>query len=174
MTPDAYEYIDTPIGRLLLTGEAGQLTGVYLEKQTNIPLLPPSAQCGSAGVENAKRQFGRYFAGHAMHFDIPDFSIGTRFQSDVWKALCAIPFGETRSYEAVAACIGRPRAVRAVGTAIGRNPFAIVVPCHRVISKSGGLAGFAGGVECKRWLLEHERRAVGTFREEAQRDVAAS
>jgi O-6-methylguanine DNA methyltransferase len=146
------------MGRLLLTGKAGHLTGAYLETQANIPRVGRCVRSSCAALERAKAQLALYFDGHAQPFDVPAFSQGTRFQRDVWQALCAITFGETRSYEAIAASIGRPRAIRAVGTAIGQNPFAIIVPCHRVIAKNGGLAGYAGGLECKRWLLDHEQR----------------
>ena len=84
---------------------------------------------------------------------------GTRFQQQVWTALCAIPYGETISYGELARRIGNPRAVRAVGLANGSNPVGVVVPCHRVIGKGGGLTGYGGGIERKRWLLAHEAGA---------------
>lgn len=87
-----------------------------------------------------------------------DLRLGTHFQCDVWHALCQIPHGETRSYQQIAAGIGRPKAARAVGQACGRNPIAIVVPCHRVITSSGGLGGFGSGLGIKRYLLDLEQR----------------
>lgn len=104
----------------------------------------------------------RYFAGDIDALsDLPRATNGTPFQKAVWAALAQIPAGETESYEGLAARIGRPSAVRAVGLANGANPVGVIVPCHRVIGKSGALTGFAGGVERKRWLLEHERKAAG-------------
>ena len=82
---------------------------------------------------------------------------GTAFQQEVWDALRAIPAGETRSYGEVAAALGRPGASRAVGAATGRNPISIIVPCHRLVGASGAMTGYAGGVDRKRWLLDHER-----------------
>ncbi len=101
----------------------------------------------------------RYFAGDADALSAVRWATGgTDFQRAVWRALTEIPVGETDSYAGLAARIGRPSAVRAVGLANGSNPVGIIVPCHRVIGKSGALTGYAGGIERKRWLLEHERR----------------
>jgi methylated-DNA-[protein]-cysteine S-methyltransferase len=101
--------------------------------------------------------FERYFAGDAKALkDVPWTTGGTAFQRSVWKALTTIPVGETWSYAQLAAAIGKPSAVRAVGLANGANPVPIVIPCHRVIGKSGSLTGFGGGLDRKRWLLRHE------------------
>jgi methylated-DNA-[protein]-cysteine S-methyltransferase len=108
----------------------------------------------------AARQLAEYFAGDRRVFELPLAHAGTQFQQLVWRALVAIPFGETRSYGEIARAIGRPAASRAVGAANGKNPFAIVVPCHRVIGASGELTGYAGGMAAKRWLLAHEGRAA--------------
>ena len=97
-------------------------------------------------------------------FELPLDFRGTDFQRQVWSALLEIPFGETRSYGDIARSIGRPTACRAVGAANGRNPISIVAPCHRVIGHSGGLTGFAGGIEAKRYLLELERAALSRDR----------
>lgn len=100
----------------------------------------------------------RYFAGElAAPEDIPVRLAGTDFQRTVWRALLGIPAGETRTYAALAAAIGRPTAIRAVGLANGSNPVGIVVPCHRVIGSDGSLTGYGGGLERKRWLLAHEK-----------------
>jgi methylated-DNA-[protein]-cysteine S-methyltransferase len=105
----------------------------------------------------AERQLEEYFTGSRKGFEIPlDFCIGTSFQKSVWNALLSIPYGETRSYAQIAIQIGNERAVRAVGAANGKNPIPIIVPCHRVIGSSGTLVGFAGGLENKRILLDHE------------------
>jgi len=110
-------------------------------------------------VAEALRQLGQYFAGRRREFDLPLEPRGTAFQLRVWRALQAIPYGETRSYAEIARAVGSPRGFRAVGAANGQNPIAIVVPCHRVIASSGALQGFGGGLEVKRMLLDLEARA---------------
>jgi len=105
-------------------------------------------------------QLAEYFAGDRRAFDLPVAPRGSEFQELVWRALVEIPFGETRSYGQLARSIGQPTASRAVGAANGRNPIAIIVPCHRVIGATGALTGYAGGMAAKRWLLDHERRFV--------------
>ena len=110
------------------------------------------------------RQLRLYFAGDLQVFDLPLELIGTEFQKKVWSALVTIPYGETRSYTEIAAQIGAPRAVRAVGAANGRNPIPIIVPCHRVIGASGSLVGFGGGLEWKRLLLDLEAKHAGRSR----------
>jgi len=111
----------------------------------------------SAVIELAIAQLKEYFAGDRQVFDLPLSPTGTEFQSTVWKSLTDIKFGSTVSYSEQATSLGRASAVRAVASANGRNPISIVIPCHRVIAASGGLGGFAGGLDAKRWLLEHER-----------------
>ena len=110
------------------------------------------------------RQLRLYFAGELQIFDLPLELVGTEFQKKVWAALVTIPYGEMRSYTEIAAQIGAPRAVRAVGAANGRNPIPIVVPCHRVIGASGSLVGFGGGLEWKRLLLDLEAKHAGRSR----------
>lgn len=109
-------------------------------------------------LARAAAQLAAYFAGERRDFDLPLAPQGTPFQQRVWDALLAIPYGAVRSYGDVARAIGRPAASRAVGAANGRNPIAIIVPCHRVIGASGQLTGYGGGLPTKRWLLEHEQR----------------
>jgi methylated-DNA-[protein]-cysteine S-methyltransferase len=106
----------------------------------------------------AERQLDEYFAGTRRTFELPLELAGTEFQRSVWRALLTIPYGETRSYGQIARQIGRPAAVRAVGAANGRNPLAIVAPCHRVVGSTGKLTGFAGGLRAKAFLLELESR----------------
>ena len=106
-------------------------------------------------------QLGAYFGGELTRFDLPLHFTGTPFQTTVWRALIDIPYGETVSYGALAAMIGRPTASRAVGAANGANPLPIVAPCHRVIGADHSLTGFGGGLSTKRFLLEHERRVAG-------------
>jgi len=103
-----------------------------------------------------KRQLADYFAGRRRDFDLPLVLTGTDFQKRVWHALLTIPFGETRSYGWLARKIRRPTASRAVGAANGANPIPIIIPCHRVIGSNGALTGFGGGIEIKKFLLEHE------------------
>jgi methylated-DNA-[protein]-cysteine S-methyltransferase len=124
---------------------------------------------GKGLTSPARRQLAEYFAGHRRVFDLPLAPRGTPFQRAVWQALGTIPFGGTCSYADVAERIGRPGAARAVGAANGRNPIAIIVPCHRVIGRDGSLTGYAAGLARKRRLLDHEgvlpplrRRRVGT------------
>ena len=149
-----YSTLTTPIGELLLTADDdGALTGVRL----------PGRHPGTAGwerddarLEPARAQLAEYFAGERTAFDLPLRPAGGPFQLRVWEALQRIPYGETASYGELARELGSPGAARAVGAANGRNPIAIVVPCHRVIGASGSLTGYAGGLECKRALLDLE------------------
>jgi len=110
-------------------------------------------------LDRATRELEEYVLGTRAAFTVPLAPEGTDFQRATWRALTEIPPGETRSYEALARAIGRPRAIRAVGAANALNPLSIVVPCHRVIGKDGALTGYAGGIERKQWLLAHERSA---------------
>lgn len=141
--------IDTPVGPMGLAEEDGALVAVHFGElegdETSTPLL-----------ERAAEQLGEYFRGERKDFELPLSASGTDFQRSVWKALTEIPFGETQNYLDVAKRIGNTKAVRAVGRANGQNPLAIVVPCHRVIGANGALTGFGGGMEAKRWLLDHE------------------
>ena len=147
---DRYTQISSPIGPLLLTGDGEALTGLYMGRA-------PEGRRDDAAFAQAREQLDAYFAGELVRFSLPLATRGTEFQRRVWQALCEIPYGETTSYGALAARIGRPGACRAVGLANGRNPISIVIPCHRVIGSSGGLTGYGGGIERKRWLLAHER-----------------
>src|SRR5262245_6140638 len=111
---------------------------------------------GQQFIEQAARELAEYFAGERRGFTVPLDLRGTEFQLEAWRGLLTIPFGTTVSYVAQAAQIGRPRAVRAVGAANGANPIAVIVPCHRVLASDGSLHGYGGGLDKKRWLLEHE------------------
>ncbi|HYG70525.1 MAG TPA: methylated-DNA--[protein]-cysteine S-methyltransferase [Anaeromyxobacteraceae bacterium] len=148
----------TPIGRVRIDVEDGAVIAIHLlgngrrSRNAVAPEAPPDPV-----LAEACRQLAEYFAGARATFDLPLRPRGTAFQQEVWRALCAIPPGETRSYAEIARAIGRPGAVRAVGAANGQNPIAIVVPCHRVIGSDGTLVGYAGGLDTKRWLLRHER-----------------
>jgi methylated-DNA-[protein]-cysteine S-methyltransferase len=144
----------SPLGTLRLIARWDELAGVYLPEQD-----APAAVPGTCDVlVQARAQLDEYFAGTRRAFDLPIAPRGTGFQERVWHALGAIPYGETMSYGALAASIGRPSASRAVGAANGKNPLSIIVPCHRVIAANGELTGYAGGMMAKRWLIDHERR----------------
>ncbi len=120
-------------------------------------------------LREARSQLEAWFAGQLYTFDLPLELEGTPFQKRVWQALTEIPYGETRSYSFIAAAIGAPRAVRAVGAANGRNPVPIVVPCHRVIGAGGALVGYGGGLPLKKRLLEVEAKYVERLRKAATR-----
>ena len=156
----AYATIDSPIGEILLTAEDGALTRLYMS-----PFDVDAAweHDGQALAEPA-RQLAEYFAGERTEFALELKPAGTAFQQSVWDLLLGIPYGETTTYGALAATLGDPRKVRAVGLANGRNPISIVVPCHRVIGADGTLVGYGGGLERKRVLLAHEAEVVAGFR----------
>lgn len=151
-----YCYLDTPIGELLLAGEDGALAMIGFPKGSM--RRDPEADWiyNEKPLETARQQLEEYFAGARKEFDLPLTLAGTEFQVSVLEALLEIPYGKTVSYGDIAKRIGRPRAVRAVGAANGRNPIPIVVPCHRVIGSSGDLTGFGGGLDTKEALLRLE------------------
>ena len=153
-----YTTLQTAIGPLLLAGQAGRLNLISFATAQQPHEPQPDWRRDDTAFADAKRQLTEYFAGERRGFDLSLEPSGTPFQCDVLAALQRIPYGETRSYSDIAAAIGRPKAVRAVGAANARNPLPIVLPCHRVIGKGGGLTGFGGGLEVKEQLLELERR----------------
>jgi methylated-DNA-[protein]-cysteine S-methyltransferase len=147
-------FFDSPVGRLTLFSDGAVLTALHLPAAQLPPLPPPSAD---PVLDATVEQLAEYFSGTRHTFELPLDARGTGFQRAVWAALREIPYAATTSYGAIAAQVGRPRAVRAVGAANGRNPIAIIIPCHRVIGSDGGLTGYGGGLPTKRWLLAHER-----------------
>lgn len=151
----ATRVIDSPVGPITIRVSDSAVVGVEFgrSKATDVDETGASRRL----LDEASRQLGEYFAGTRMCFDLPVDPVGTEFQVAAWKALLAAPFGSTMSYASQAAIIGRPTATRAVGAANGRNPVAIVLPCHRVVGSNGALTGFAGGLDVKRWLLGHEQ-----------------
>lgn len=151
-----YCYMTTPIGELLLAGENDALLMIGFPK--GAMRRDPEADWiyNEQPLAEARRQLDEYFGGDRKHFDLPLRLEGTAFQVSVLKALQEIPYGETASYGEIARRIGRPKAVRAVGAANGRNPIPIVVPCHRVIGSTGDLTGFGGGLDTKEALLRLE------------------
>ena len=153
-----YTTLPSPIGRLRLVANDQGLAAVNWEHEESLPqrfaLLAEAA--AHPVLVQARQQLEEYFAGARRTFTVPLDFAGTDFQNRVWNALRTIPFGRTCSYRQIAAQIGRPRAVRAVGAANGRNPIPIIVPCHRVIGADGTLTGFTGGLGIKARLLALE------------------
>ena len=150
-----YTRFASPIGELLLTASDTGLTGVYFESSRHVPRLEEQGTPNGV-IEQATRQLGEYFAGTRTTFDLPLEARGSAFEHRVWDALRGIPYGTTTSYGALARRLGDIKATRAVGAANGKNPIPIIVPCHRVVGARGELTGFGGGLDRKRWLLEHE------------------
>jgi methylated-DNA-[protein]-cysteine S-methyltransferase len=155
--------VATPLGPLQCFAErtTGALCGLYFEDHCPPPPAPLAARLvgaphdpGCAAMVAA--QLDAYFAGEREPFTVPIAPVGTAFQRAVWQALRHIPYGHTVTYGELAGAVGRPAAVRAVGAANGRNPLSIVVPCHRVVAMDGTLAGYAGGLAAKRYLLDLE------------------
>lgn len=152
---------ESPVGVLTLAATHDALTHLSFGRDERL-----LASCAAASpfdhdvLGRAAAELEEYFAGTRTSFTIPVVLGGTEFQCRAWRALTRARFGTTMSYAEQAAAIGRPTATRAVGAANGRNPVAIVLPCHRVVGKNGSLTGFAGGLDVKRWLLAHERDVV--------------
>jgi methylated-DNA-[protein]-cysteine S-methyltransferase len=154
-----YAYLDTPIGTLLIAGDAAAVHHITFPHRGRAARPEPEwqeSQCGP--VAEAVRQLREYFAGKRAEFDLPLAPAGTAFQQTVWRQLQEIPYGETISYGELARRVGNPKASRAVGSANGANPLAIVIPCHRVIAGDGTLGGFGGGLPTKQILLALELR----------------
>ena len=149
----------SPVGTLTLVASDAGLVAILWEKDDHdrVRLGALYRTPDHPVLVQAERELAEYFAGTRVSFSLPLDMRGTDFQKSVWQALLTIPFGETRSYGEIARQIGRPKAVRAVGAANGRNPLSIVAPCHRVIGSNGALTGFAGGLEAKAHLLDLEK-----------------
>lgn len=146
--------LNTPIGKMIATADEKAIlsldfTDEILETISDNPLLL-----------RLKKELCEYFEGKRRTFTLPLSPKGTPFQQSVWETLCAIPYGETVSYAAEAKLFGNPKAVRAVANANGRNPIAILIPCHRVIATGGGIGGYSGGIEKKEFLLGLEKKAI--------------
>ncbi len=151
-----YTTIDSPIGELLLTGDGAALTRLHMQDAPR-PIAPsPEWRREDGAFATAVRQLSEYFAGERREFDLPLALHGNDFELRVWAALLEIPYGETASYGEIARTIGAPSAARAVGLSNGRNPIALIVPCHRVIGSDGSLTGYGGGLPRKRYLLDLE------------------
>jgi methylated-DNA-[protein]-cysteine S-methyltransferase len=158
-TAAVQKIVSSPLGDLRLLASPDGLSGVWFTHRQQHSPTPERLQdwplvSAHPVLDAAKHQLDDYFRGRRISFDLPlDLQQGTAFQQSVWRALLGIPGGQTQSYGAIALHIGRPKAVRAVGAAIGRNPLGIVVPCHRVIGAGGSLTGYAGGLDRKQALL---------------------
>jgi methylated-DNA-[protein]-cysteine S-methyltransferase len=154
----------SPLGKLILTASDAALTGVYFPTRRHGSILKARPEWreddgrapASAILGDTRTQLREYFARPRTAFDLPLDPSGTAFQRRVWDALRTIPYGATTSYSELAGRLGDPRATRAVGAANGKNPIPIIIPCHRVVGARGDLTGFGGGLDRKRWLLEHE------------------
>ncbi len=150
--------VESPVGALTLVSDGAGLTQLTFPGHR---VAFASAPAGADAVlDQARRELELYFTGKLKAFQVPLAASGTAFQQRVWAALRDIPYGQTRTYAQQAAAIGAPKASRAVGSANGRNPVSIIVPCHRVIGAAGALTGYAGGTARKRFLLELEGAAL--------------
>ena len=156
-----------PVGELVLTASDAAMTGIYFPRRDRVSKKRTEWReddgTGPAGalLSQARQQLMEYFAGKRTTFELPLDPSGTEFQRRVWDALRTIPYGVTTSYGALARRLGDVHATRAVGAANGQNPIPIVIPCHRVVGSRGELTGFGGGIDRKRWLLEHEGALIG-------------
>jgi len=161
---NAFRYVDSPIGRLLLTTDGSALTGLYMEtSRTPLPMNGWTEDATRGCLPETVQQLSEYFAGSRREFELALNLNGTEFQRRVWRELTEIPYGETWSYGQLAARIEKPTASRAVGLANGSNPISVIIPCHRVIGANGSLTGYGGGLPRKRWLLAHEGALTREF-----------
>ena len=154
-----YTVKDTPAGTLLFISDGETITGIHWVVFKRAPQIQPDWIENKEIFNEAITQFDDYFAGKRTNFTFTYNLQGTEFQKAVWKELESIPYGKSSSYKAIATAIGRPKAVRAVGTAVGSNPLSIIVPCHRVLTSTATLGGYAGGIESKKCLLQIENIA---------------
>jgi len=153
-----YDIIESPIGPILLAGNEDGLKHLIFLKGKKKADIPKDWIQNTDFFKEAVRQLEAYFSGELKSFNLKLAPEGTDFQKSVWKALCEIPYGGTRTYKEIAASIGKPRAYRAVGLANNRNPIPIIIPCHRVIGADGKLTGYASGLDIKEYLLKLEKR----------------
>ncbi len=144
-------YLNTPVGTLEIKGDIDGLAFVNFidPEESESKIIPESLQ-------NTVQQLSEYFEGNRTNFKLKLNPEGTFFQKKVWQQIKNIPFGKTASYQDIANQLGDPKAIRAAASANGKNPIAIIIPCHRVIGSDGSLIGYAGGLHRKKWLLEHE------------------
>ena len=153
-----YCHLDTPIGPLLVAGDERGLHTIQFVQGNGPASAAPHWNRNAGALKEATAQLQAYFSGTLSIFNLKLAPQTTPFQARVLEQLQSIPYGQTRSYGEVAQSLKRPGAARAVGTACARNPLPIVIPCHRIVGQRGKLTGFAGGLACKRWLINHESR----------------
>jgi methylated-DNA-[protein]-cysteine S-methyltransferase len=159
MGPRRYAKMASPVGELTLVAEEGALVLIAFATEPWVPA--PGDTEDPAALAAVIEQLREYFEGRRREFAAAFDLRGTEFQKKVWRALAAIPFGETVAYGEIAHRVGSPAAARAVGAACGSNPLPLIIPCHRAVGSDGSLTGFGGGLEAKRWLLAHEAARAG-------------
>jgi methylated-DNA-[protein]-cysteine S-methyltransferase len=154
----AYCIHPSPLGDLLLVSNGAALTDLHVMRGKYVPTIEAGWQCvpDDPVLRLTASELDAYFSRRLTQFSVPLAPHGTPFQQAAWAALCAIPYGQTRSYGAQALAMGKPAAARAVGAANGRNPLGIIIPCHRVLGANGDLTGYAGGLDAKQFLLRLE------------------
>lgn len=154
-----YQSWTGPLGAMVIAARGEALAGVWFRDQKYFPHISEESgwQEGSAGIlDETIAQLQEYFAGSLTEFSMPLDPAGTAFQRSVWEILVTIPYGETTTYGAIATQLGNPKAAHAVGGAVGHNPISVVIPCHRALGSTGGLTGYAGGLDRKTQLLDME------------------
>ena len=159
----SYTYLKTQmLGELLLVATTTHLVGIYFSNQKNGPKIQGDWKLDSKHpiFRQAGTELQEYLEGKRTRFSVPLSYDGTDFQNEIWKQIARVPFGATITYSELARKVGAPAAVRAAGTATGRNPLGIIIPCHRVVGKNGGMGGYAGGLERKKSLLKIETAAT--------------
>ncbi|MDW3176861.1 MAG: methylated-DNA--[protein]-cysteine S-methyltransferase [Acidimicrobiia bacterium] len=154
--------VDSPVGLLRLIGSDSGLRAILWpeEREGRVTFDETIIDGEHPVLTETATQLASYLAGDRHDFDLPLDPVGTDFQREVWAGLQEIPYGETQTYGELADSLEKPGAARAVGAATGRNPISIVIPCHRLVGSTGALTGFAGGIESKRWLLNHESNSL--------------
>jgi len=157
----SYTLQESSLGPLFLRAQDGKLTGLFFADQPHAPVIGPDwIKDDDAEIfAQTIREIEEFAAGERREFSVDTGAKGTPFQTQVWREIAAIPYGETVTYGEIARRIGQPAAVRAVGTAAGRNPLCLIVPCHRVVGATGALTGYAGGMNRKQLLLDLEKSA---------------
>ena len=158
-----FDRVPTPLGGMVLASDGDALSGAWFDGQRYQPQIGPAwqRQPDLPVLRRAADELAEYFAGQRVAFDVPLAPVGTPFQHDVWRAIAGVRYGATIAYRDLAARAGRPESIRAAGTATGRNPLSIIVPCHRIVGADGALTGYAGGLARKRALLALEHAAIG-------------
>ncbi|MCO6496305.1 MAG: methylated-DNA--[protein]-cysteine S-methyltransferase [Chitinophagaceae bacterium] len=156
-TATGYHLYKSPVGGIRIQVQHGKITVIEFREVPD-PLKNFETKTDEKVFRNCCKQLDEYFAGKRTVFTIPIQAEGTEFQQSVWKELLKIPYGKTVSYMQIARRLKNPGSIRAVGSANGRNPISIIIPCHRVIGSNGSLTGYGGGIWRKKWLLEHENK----------------